>query len=47
MIIIQTIVVLGFAVFWLYAILASSYEIDARRKNWIAGTHDYYGNKLK
>lgn len=47
MIIIQTIVVLGFVAFWVYATFASSYEIDARRKNWRAGTHDYYGNKLK
>ena len=31
----------------MFAIIASSYEISARRKAWKAGTHDYYGNKLE
>lgn len=26
--------------------MASAHEVDQRRKNWKAGTHDYYGNKL-
>lgn len=28
------------------ASLNSMLEVSARRKNWEAGTHDYYGNKL-
>lgn len=47
MIIIQTIVTLGFVAFMLYGIVVASGDTDARRKNWRAGTHDYYGNKLK
>ena len=31
----------------MFAIIASSYEISARRKQWKAGIHDYYGNKLE
>lgn len=37
----------GVTAFMMFAIIASSYEISARRKAWKAGTHDYYGNKLE
>lgn len=38
----------GFSVIGImaYAVWYSSCMIDARKKAWRAGTHDYYGNKI-
>lgn len=37
----------GIMAFMVFACIASSEAIEARRKAWKAGTHDYYGNKLE
>ena len=47
MIIFQTIVTLAFIVFGVYGCIIAAHDTDARRKNWRAGTHDYYGNRIQ
>ena len=37
-----TIAVLGIAAIW-----DSELQLQERRKNYRAGTHDYYGNRIK
>lgn len=46
MLTISAIVVVLFCYYGCKASLFSMMEVSARRKNWEAGTHDYYGNKL-
>jgi len=36
----------GLMAFMVFAVIVSSQDIEARRKAWRSGTHDYYGNKL-
>lgn len=38
---------LGGIALLLWATLIGMEETDKRRKNYHAGTHDYYGNKIK
>lgn len=38
--------VIAGVVLLMIASLAGMAEVDERRKNYEAGTHDYYGNKL-
>ena len=47
MIIFQTIVILAFIFLGGYGCIMAAYDTDARRKNWRAGTHDYYGNRIE
>jgi len=47
MLIFQIIVILGLVGCGLYGSIMAAHETDARRKNWEAGTHDYYGNRIK
>lgn len=41
------IIFLGMVGFGVFSSIAVSEEKAIRRKQWEAGTHDYYGNKLK
>ena len=45
--ILGSIIFLGMACFAIFGSIAVSEEKAIRRKQWEAGTHDYYGNKLK
>ena len=46
MLVLATLFVILFVYGGWKASLNSMLEVSARRKNWEAGTHDYYGNKL-
>lgn len=46
MFLLATIFVILFVYGGYKASLMSMMEVSARRRNWEAGTHDYYGNKL-
>jgi hypothetical protein len=45
-IIVASVITVGIGWLAIYGSLVASYEKEWRRKNFEAGTHDYYGNKL-
>jgi len=45
-IVVASVLTVGIGWFAIYASLVAAHEKDIRRKNYDAGTHDYYGNKL-
>ena len=45
-IVVASIATVGLGWLAIYGSLIASHEKDIRRKNYEAGTHDYYGNKL-
>ena len=44
---IQMVLVIGFCWFCLVGSYIAAEESSLRKKQWRAGTHDYYGNKLE
>ena len=45
-IVVASVMILGLGWLGIYGSLVAMHESDIRRKNYEAGTHDYYGNKL-